>query len=344
MEFNIVVGNPPYQLETGGVNKSAMPLYDKVIERVILLRPKYISMIIPSRWACGGKSVLDRFRRDLIASNRLVEIHNYFNSVDVFENVSIAGGVMYFLWDRDKEEDGVIIYNYRGSERVTKEDSLLSKYEYKGEYLIILDNIMRGIIDKVRSKDSKTMSNIVHKRKPFGIDSRFEDSDKYTDIKNIKVICSGGRVVYTDIGNILRNKGLVGDYKVICNKIKSDGGGFKGGKYNVIARPRVLSGGEVCSESYLMIGSNVDINVCKNIVKYISTKFVRSLVLSTITSVGVSRKNFIFVPIQDFSSNGDINWDTSIVEIDKQLYKKYSLTDAEVEYIESIVKGWGDGV
>ena len=127
MQFDIIVGNPPYQEMTGGgdTTEVAMPLYHKFVSRAIDMKPKYISMIIPSRWTCGGKSVLDDFRSLMISEYKIKEINNYNVSNDIFDGVSIAGGVMYFLWDRDNTSKETVIHN---NNKCSKVD--LGKYRY----------------------------------------------------------------------------------------------------------------------------------------------------------------------------------------------------------------------
>ena len=327
-----------------GGGTSATPLYNEFIDVIIeQIKPRYISMIIPSRWTCGGSSKLDAFRSRMVEGNKLTEIHHYNNANEVFDGVSIAGGVMYFLWDRDKlvKDRDVMVY----IKDALDSNVDISRYGYKDnngkeQYMVILDSVVRGILEKIkRCRSTKRyMNDSILSISPFGLGSNFTDSDSKTLDKNIKVVCSRGRVTYTSKDEISQNRNIIDRYKLVCAKVSPEGGSFNGGRYNVLSKPFIIGKNEVCSMTYLVLLHFDKMNDIKRARRYIATKFVRSLVLITLSSINISSRNYMFVPMQDFSDSSDIHWDVSIEELDKQLYKKYSLTEEEIGYIESTIK------
>lgn len=339
MEFNIIIGNPPYQEVTGGgtTTKDAVPLYQNFIDRGIKFSPDYISMIIPSRWACGGKQILDKFRTSIVDSNKLHEIHHYQKGFKVFDNVCIAGGVMYFLWKRNKVGRDTKVYM---DNEDTYDERDLSEFTYidragKVRYMLNLDNQGVNIVRKVVNKIGlNSLRDTVLSNTPFGIGSTFRDSEICTEDKPIKVVMSIGDI-YTSIDNVQKNVDIINKYKVICSYKNPDGGGERPDnlKWKVLGVPMVLNPGEVCSISYLVLGTYDNKQDAEKLSKYLKTKFVRFLIRETITGMGITFKNFIFVPLIDTLT--DIDFNTSLAELDNQLYKKYDLTDEEIEYINS---------
>ena len=145
MKFDVIISNPPYQLnDGGGTGSSAMPIYHKFIQQAKKLKPRYISMIIPSRWFSGGKG-LDEFRNDMLNDSCIREIHDFGNASDCFPGVSIEGGVCYFLWDRDKKGLCKVCTHSKDEITTVSERPLLEK----GADVFIRYNEMISIIRKV---------------------------------------------------------------------------------------------------------------------------------------------------------------------------------------------------
>jgi site-specific DNA-methyltransferase (adenine-specific) len=170
MKFDVIIGNPPYQLsDGGGLGSSAMPIYHKFVLQAKKLTPRYLTMIIPSRWFTGGRG-LDEFRDEMLHDNRLREIHDFPNSNDCFNGVIIEGGVCYFLWDRD----------HTGLCKVCTydKDKLISSTERplleKGADIFIRYNQAISILRKVQKLNEESFSSIVSANDPFGFDIREE--------------------------------------------------------------------------------------------------------------------------------------------------------------------------
>lgn len=320
MKFDVIIGNPPYQLnDGGGTGSSAIPLYHKFVEQAMRLNPRYLSMIIPARWYAGGKG-LDDFREAILNSMQFKYIVDYANSADCFPGVIIAGGVCYFLWERDYKGK-CTISNIQGDTIVSSEARRLNEYP-----TFVRDNMAVKIIRKVMNS-STSLASKVHSRNCFSVISSFtgHSTKKEGDIvlHSLKGKSYISRHEYLDRDNILNR------YKVIITKAMS--GGNKpslDGNYQVISSLCILNPKEICTETYLCLSDFHKLSEAENMVSYVKTKFFRFLLLQSLTSINISKEKFAFIPIVDFSKK----W------TDDELYKKYNLTNKEIEAIESMIK------
>ena len=119
MKFDVIIGNPPYQLNDGGAGSSAAPIYHKFIETAKKLQPRYLSFIVPARWYNGGKG-LDEFRRDMLNDERISVLHDFQDTNDVFPGRNIRGGVCYFLWEREHSGKCEVINHVKGATNMPK--------------------------------------------------------------------------------------------------------------------------------------------------------------------------------------------------------------------------------
>ena len=318
MKFDVIISNPPYQLSDGGNGASASPLYQLFVEKAKMLKPRYITMIIPSRWFAGGKG-LDDFRKEMLEDNRNVRIVDYVNAKDCFNGISLGGGVCYFLWDRD---------NPRPCEFTNIHDDIIStQIRDLSEFPVFVRyNEAISIIHKVQSFKEKTVSELVGTRNPFGLSSAARGSE-YED--EILLYSSGGKG-YIPKNIITQGNDIINKYKVMISKVTSEHAGEpdKSGMFTVISTTRVLSPNEVCTDSYLVAFVSDTENEAINFAKYLCSKFFRFLLLQAVSSINLSKDKFQFIPIQDFSQE----WN------DELLYKKYSLSKEEIDFIESMIK------
>lgn len=326
MEFNIVVGNPPYNGEDGN------PIYNKFIEIGIRMSVDYISMVIPSRWINGGRSVLDGFREYMVRTTKLSEVHHYFKDTDVFKNVMIAGGVMYFLWDNKKEDKKVDIYNYRG-----RDVDKVSREIINGDGIVVLNNKAVGVIEKVSSRSKeRNIGDGVSKVDPFGIGMGVIGG-KYGE-DEVKVVGSYGKEWEMYVGGIGSGLEMLGKWKVICNRMAC-GGGLVGnsGDRVIISKPMLIDKESICTQTYLVISIHDSKQEGENMIKYMNTKFVRYIIAQTLSSSCMTNKNYKLVPYEDLSG-GDIDWGKGLEELDKELYRRYGLSEEEVEDIERSIR------
>lgn len=326
MRFDVIIGNPPYQLSDGGAQASATPIYNLFVEQAIKLQPRYLTMIIPSRWMTGGKG-LDKFRENMLKDKRICVLHDYIDSSKCFTGVDIKGGVCYFLWNR--ENIGKCkIYTHNV-------DSVLESERYlveDGDDIFIRDSRMISIKDKVAIFQEVSFENIVSPLKPYGLrGDTFKDTSKYKlpPFSKEKFI-DGYSIIGLD--NLKREIRYVPkDYpfprKVGLDKFKifvtrNYGCGEIG---EVPATPVLATPGLACTETFIQIGPFDTRKEMENCFSYFKTKFFRMLVGICKQDQNASQRVYHYVPMQDFNKS----W------TDKELYEKYKLTQQEIDYIET---------
>ena len=321
MKFDVIIANPPYQLSDGGggAGKSAAPIYQKFVEQAKKLSPRYMSMIIPSRWFSGGKG-LDDFRLSMLQDDRVSKIVDYSDSKDCFPSgVDIPGGICYFLWERDRH--GLChVKNILKDGRVIEANRKLDEYTTFIRY-----NSAETIVQKVLALNESTLSTIVSSRKPFGLDSNTK-FDENGDI----VLRSSKGLGKISSKHIQTGLDLIDKWKVIVSKVTFEHAGVpdKDGMMRVLSVTQTLPPQSACTESYLVVSAFDSKEYADNMITYLKTKFVRFLMMQMLASMNMSKATFSFVPTQDFAKP----W------TDEELYAKYSLTQEEIDFIESMIK------
>lgn len=318
MKFDVIIGNPPYQLSDSGAKASAIPLYQKFVQQAKKLNPRFLTMIIPSRWFAGGKG-LDAFREEMLHDNRVRKIVDFPDSTDCFPGVDLSGGVCYFLWDRDNRGDCEITTFIEGSTS-TMERPLLEN----GLDIFIRYNEAVQILQKIFKHKEKRFSDIVSARKPFGFSTDFQDF-KQKDFTNSVKILSYNKCGFVNRSQISQNSAWVDKYKVYISMAYGE---RISSSYWVLGKPFLGEPGTCCSETYLVIGPCSSKKEANNIMTYIRCRFFRFLVLMNKPTQHATSKVYTLVPVQDFSKP----W------TDEMLYKKYGLTKDEIAFVESMVR------
>ncbi len=331
MKFDAIISNPPYQVNIGEQKDNyGIPLYNQFVETAKEFSPNYISMIMPSRWFTGGRG-LDNFRKDMLTDKRLRKIFDFVDSKDCFPTVDISGGVGYFLWDAHHNGNCEFTNTLHGKSR--KQERRLDEYP-----VFIRNNDALSVVEKVVSKSKHMLSETVSGQTPFGFVTTYRGSENPFD-QSVE-LKSSGATSYVARESIKKNHQWTDLYKVIFSKATCEHAGTpdRNGQYRVLSSLTILPPGVICTQSYLV--GNVFENEAEanNFTQYLKTKFLRYLMLQTITSQDLSSDKFMFVPMLDFTDTSDVDWKNSLDEIDRQLYAKYNLAKEEVEIIESTVK------
>lgn len=326
MKFDVIIGNPPYQMIVNRNTKQSVPLYHKFIMLSKKMRPKYLSMIVPSRWFSGGIG-LDEFRNEMKSENKLRIIVDYKNEKECFNGVDIAGGVNYFLWERDYCGPCTII-NKSTDEEISEQRSL-DEFSF-----IVRDNRAVDIIHKILSKNEKKLSeNGCSVQTPYGFLSTFV-GDKQPVFENDCRLYTSKGWQFVRRNSVLKSKDTIDIYKPFISKLSCEHAGTpdKNGMYRVISKHGILLPKEICNQSYLTICPQDSKEKAANVLSYLRTKIVRFLIQSTLIGMNISQSNFQFVPWQDFSKK----W------TDEELIKKYGISEEEYAHISSVIREMED--
>ena len=318
MKFDVIVGNPPYQLSDGGYGTSAKPIYQLFVQQAKKLNPRYLSMIIPARWFSGGKG-LDNFRAEMLADSRIREIHDFPDATQVFPGVQIKGGVCYFLWKRD--EPGLCkVSSYAKAEKVSEMERPLLE---EGAETFIRYNEAISILKKVQKKGELPIRNQISSRKPFGLDTTYKGKTKV--FKDAIKLYQNGGIGYVKKEELSKGFEYLPHWKVMIPPLGSGSDSFP---HPILGQPFVAEPDSACTETYLVAGCYDNEQEARNLVSYLKTRFLRFLVLLNKPTQHATAKVYQFVPIQNFSEP----WS------DQKLYKKYDLTQDEIAFIESMIR------
>ena len=323
MKFDVIIGNPPYQLnDGGGAGSAATPIYQKFVEQAERLNPKYLTMIIPSRWFAGGRG-LDSFRDSMLNDNSIKVIHDFVDAKDCFSGVDIPGGVMYFLREHDYSGDCMIVSHINNEETIAYRQ--LNEFDINGKPVFIRYNEAVTIVNKILCKNETSFADIVSSSKPFGLRTTFRGETVASKENPIKVYQNGG-CGYTNKSFIDTEIDYINKYNIFVSA--SNGAASKTVPYSVISEPFVGDKGSVCTETFVQIGGFDSEEEAKNALTYLTTKFCRFLIALLKSTPRATKIVYSFVPMQDFSKS----W------TDEELYKKYSLTQEEIDFIEFLIK------
>lgn len=336
MQFDVIIGNPPYQLDDGGFGASAVPIYNKFVEQAKALEPRLLSMVIPSRWFFGGRG-LDEFRRSMLGDGRIRRLIDHPDSRDVFQGVDVAGGICYFLWNRDTPGPCAVVAYEHGQEPNEVTRPLVET----GTEVFIRSNKALPILKKIVAVENNNVSGQlelpadrrfdaqVSSQKPFGLRTFFRGTEAKVAENDVLVLQSRGRA-WTARTEITSGSELVDKWKVFTSKSSSEHAGQvdKNGQRRVLSLSGVIPPGSVVTETYILLGVFDTEAEARNCFSYVTTKFFRFLIAVRSSAQDLARSAYAFVPVQDFS----MPW------TDEALFKKYGLTEIEVDYIGRLIR------
>lgn len=315
MKFDVIIGNPPYQLSDAGNSTGASPIYHKFVKQAQKMKPRYLSMVIPSRWFAGGKG-LDNFRDDMLGDRRITRLVDHPIASDVFPGVKVIGGICYFLWERDRQADCQIT-----TRMSQKEDTMVRRLDAYD--IFVRFNKAISILEKVKAKGYPSMADQVSRQKPFGLRTYARPTGNGTI--TLYAYRNVGKIKKSEIPS---NHELLDKCKVFLSMGYGEGGEAREYPRMIMGKPIVAPSKSACTETYLVVGAYDDENSAENLAEYLRTKFVRLLVGLRKNTQHITRDRFEFVPKMDMGQT----W------TDEALFKHFELTSEEIEFIDTLIR------
>lgn len=320
MKFDVIVGNPPYQMDAESGNRT-MPLYNLFVDEAKKLNPRYISFVIPSRWMAGGLG-LGEFRTAMLSDRRIRTIVDFPKASEVFPGVEIKGGVCYFLWDRDQPGD-CSVTTVRGGEVQGPIDRTLGEFD-----VFVRDGRALTILHKIIKKNESALSEIMSARTAFGVLSNFSGHSRAKRRGDVRYYATSprGRIeAWIARSEATTNRDSIDCWKAMVPKAGSDGGQTL--PDIVLGQPWIAEPPSICTQSFLFVCADSR-EEAESITSYYRTRFLRFLVALRKITQDTTRESYTWVPQQ--------SWDRTWT--DAELYRKYGITKDEQRYIETMIK------
>ncbi len=327
MQFDVIIGNPPYQMTGGAGGSSDSSIYHLFVEQAMRLEPRYLSMVIPSRWLAGGRG-MDEFRAEMLSNGKLKELVDFPVSKDVFPGVEVKGGISYFLWEK-AHYGHTNVTTIRGDEVIGPVARDLDEFD-----VFVRDPRAVDILHKVQALTEPSIMDILTGDTPFGIATNFEgyrEKAKSGDVA-LHLVRQGKRLVgYLPRTEVKKNTHLIDSWKILTPKAGSDGG--QKIPDVVLGKPLIVTPGSVCTQTFIAFWVSSEAEAT-SLFSYYGTKLFRFLVSLRKITQDALRGTYAWVPQQ--------SWDRTWT--DKALYEKYGLTPAQIDYIEAVIKPMDLGV
>lgn len=316
MQFDVIIGNPPYQLDDGGYGTSAAPIYHLFVEKALDLDPRYAVFVTPSRWMAGGKG-LDKYRQRILSDRRMRNIVDFPKLYEAFPGVKIRGGISYFLWDREHNGPCEIQTLWDGQPTGPAVARYLDAYD-----ILVRRNEAVPILEKVKTKREPTLDSRVSSRKPFGLATNFKGKSSNVSLKKPVKLFENQRTGWVDFKDITVNPDWIGEWKVLMTAVQGTSAAVE---TKFLSKPIIAGPGTACTETYLVAGHFDNEVQAANYAIYLRSRFVRFLVSLRKATQHATRDVYAFVPDLPL----DQKW------TDAKLYKRYGLNKDEIAFIES---------
>ena len=318
MQFDVIIGNPPYQLSDGGYGTSAAPIYQMFVEKALDLEPRYAVFVTPSRWMAGGKG-LDKYREKMLSDKRMHRIVDYPKLYEGFPGVKIRGGISYFLWDREHNGPCEVQTIWDGQPTGPAVARHLDAYD-----ILVRRNEAVSILDKVRAMGEPTLDKRVSTGKPFGLRTFFHGKPEAKGLKEPVKLFGSQKVSWVERTGISVNSDWIDEWKVLMTAVQGTSAAIE---TKFLSKPIIAEPGTACTETYLVAGHFDNETMALNYAQYLRTRFARFLVSLRKATQHATRDVYAFIPDLPL----DQEW------TDAKLYKRYGLTKDEIAFIESQV-------
>lgn len=318
MQFDVIIGNPPYQLDDGGYGTSAAPIYQLFVEKALELDPRYAVFVTPSRWMAGGKG-LDKYRERMLSDKRMRRIVDYPKLYEGFPGVKIRGGISYFLWDREHNGPCEVETIWDGQPTGPAVARDLDAFD-----ILVRRNEAVPILEKIRAKGEPTLDARVSSQKPFGLRTFFHGKPDAKRLKKPVKLFGSQRISWVERSEIPANAPWIDKWKVLMTRVQGTSAAVE---TKFLSKPIVAEPGTACTESYLVAGIFDTELEAKNYASYLRTRFARFLVSLRKSTQDAPKHVYAFIP--DLPLNQD--W------TDAKLYRRYALSNDEITFIESQV-------
>jgi len=318
MQFDVIIGNPPYQLDDGGYGTSAAPIYQLFVEKALNLEPRYAVFVTPSRWMAGGKG-LDKYRQRMLSDKRLRRIMDYPKLYEGFPGVKIRGGISYFLWDREHGGACEVQTIWDGQPTGPAVARHLDTYD-----ILVRRNEAVPILEKVRAKGEATLDARVSSQKPFGLRTFFHGKSNAKRLKNPVKLFGSQKVSWVERSEIPANATWIDKWKVLMTRVQGTSAAVE---TKFLSKPIIAGPGTACTESYVVAGLFDSETEATNYAGYLRTRFSRFLVSLRKSTQDAPKNVYGFIPDLPLFQE----W------TDAKLYKRYGLTWEEVTFVESQV-------
>ena len=325
MQFDVIIGNPPYQMKGGAGGTSDSSIYHLFVEQAKNLEPRFLSMVIPSRWLAGGRG-LDEFRSEMLNSGHLGSLTDFQDSGEAFPGVQIKGGICYFLWDA-AHKDSCAVTSVAGGVENHQEGRNLGEFD-----VFVRDERALGILRKVLAKQEQSVVDMVSGDTPFGIATNFQEwSEKSGKGKiELHLINRTKRTVgYVDRSVIRKNADAIDVWKVLIPEAYGAGETFP---HQILGKEIVAEPPSVCTQSYLVVAPFQSERAAKSFASYYRTRLFRFLVSLRKITQHALRSTYSWVPQQTWNKT----WS------DEMLYEKYGITKNEIAFINSMIRPMGE--